>query len=116
MVLHLGCGANLQIPSRFVAKGATRVCSVDLSHAACRIVRTGLKKKGEESWKYVAVMDAEQLGFPSESFHVVFGRASVHHLDLEAISEELFRLLKPGGQAVFIEPLGVIRRSTDIAG
>ena len=49
------------------------------------------RRRASQSWKYVAVMDAEQLGFPSESFHVVFGRAIAHHLDLEAISEELFR-------------------------
>lgn len=45
MVLHLGCGANLEIPERLLEKGATRVCSVDLSQAACRAVRAGLKKK-----------------------------------------------------------------------
>lgn len=107
MVLHLGCGANIEIPKRLLEKGATRVCSVDLSQAACRAVRAGLKRRDSSSWKYVAVMDAERLGFPSESFEVVFGRAIAHHLDLEAISEELFRVLKPGGQAVLIEPLGV---------
>jgi SAM-dependent methyltransferase len=106
MVLHLGCGGNLEITKRLLEKGATRVCSVDLSEAACRAVRAGFKKKDEPSWKYVAVMDAEQLGFHSECFEVVFGRAIAHHLDLEAISEELFRILKPGGQAVLIEPLG----------
>lgn len=107
MVLHLGCGSNLEIPNRFLERGAMRVCSIDLSPVACRAVREGLKKKNKASWKYVAVMDAERLGFASESFDVVFGRAIVHHLDLEAISEELFRILKPGGQAVLIEPLGI---------
>jgi SAM-dependent methyltransferase len=107
MVLHLGCGANLEIPSRLLKKGATRVFSVDLSQAACRAVRSGFKKKNDASWRYVAVMDAEQLGFASNSFEVVFGRAIIHHLDIERISEELFRILKPGGQAVLIEPLGI---------
>ena len=52
-------------------------------------------------------MNAEQLGFASASFDVVFGRAIVHHLDLDSIMEELFRILKPGGRAVLIEPLGI---------
>ena len=107
MVLHLGCGSNLEIPNRFLERGAQKVCSIDLSSVACRAVRDGLKNKKEESWRYVAVMDAEQLGFAAESFDVVFGRAIVHHLDLDAISAELFRVLKPGGQAVLIEPLGI---------
>jgi SAM-dependent methyltransferase len=107
VILHLGCGSNLQMPSRFLEKGATRVFSTDLSSIACRVVRDGLRKRGDTSWKYVAVMNAEQLGFASDSFDLVFGRAIVHHLDLNAIAEELFRILKPGGQAVLIEPLGM---------
>jgi SAM-dependent methyltransferase len=36
---------------------------------------------------------------------VVFGMAILHHLDLDLVSKEVRRVLKPGGRAVFKEPV-----------
>jgi SAM-dependent methyltransferase len=36
---------------------------------------------------------------------VVFGMAILHHLDLDLASKEVFRVLKKGGKAIFLEPV-----------
>ncbi len=51
-------------------------------------------------------MDAEALGFENDSFDVVYGSAIIHHLDGTRAMEEIVRVLRPRGKAIFVEPLG----------
>jgi SAM-dependent methyltransferase len=51
-------------------------------------------------------MDAQNLTFPDESFDVVLGGAILHHLELNKALMTIRRVLKAGGSAIFIEPLG----------
>lgn len=51
------------------------------------------------------LMDAHRLEFADESFDIVYGGGILHHLDFEVAAREVFRVLKPGGTCVFIEPL-----------
>ncbi len=57
-----------------------------------------------------AAGDAFDLSrYDDGSFDLVFGQAALHHLshDLDGISREVLRVLKPGGRLVFIfEPMG----------
>ena len=46
------------------------------------------------------------MTFPDASFDLVFGRGIIHHLDLESCFSSISRVLRPGGTAVFWEPLG----------
>jgi len=50
-------------------------------------------------------MAAECLGYPSESFDLVLGVSILHHTDAFAAGAEISRVLKPGGRALFLEPL-----------
>ena len=52
------------------------------------------------------VADAMATGLPDASFDLVFGSGIVHHLDTERSLREIARLLRPGGIALFWEPLG----------
>jgi SAM-dependent methyltransferase len=52
------------------------------------------------------VADGEDLPFPDGAFDAVWGNAILHHLDLARAGRELYRVLKPGGVAVFCEPWG----------
>ncbi len=52
------------------------------------------------------VMNAEELSFDDESFDAVIGSGIVHHLDMATSMAEFARVLRPGGRALFLEPLG----------
>src|SRR3546814_16824046 len=52
-------------------------------------------------------MNAEAMTFPDDSFDLVFGSGIIHHLDIDRAFGEIARVLRPGGRAVFIEPLGL---------
>jgi SAM-dependent methyltransferase len=51
-------------------------------------------------------MNAESLDFEADSFDLICGTAILHHLDLNRALAELARTLRPGGMALFMEPLG----------
>jgi SAM-dependent methyltransferase len=51
-------------------------------------------------------MPFETLEFPDGFFDLAFGDAILHHIDLDRSGAELARVLRPGGRASFIEPLG----------
>jgi SAM-dependent methyltransferase len=53
------------------------------------------------------IMDAHQLLFDDEQFDFVFGGSILHHLDLAPALDEICRVLKPDGMAMFREPLDV---------
>lgn len=53
------------------------------------------------------LMDAHDLKFEDETFDMVFGAAILHHLNLVQALDEIYRVLKPNGKILFIEPLGV---------
>lgn len=48
---------------------------------------------------------AEMLPFQDGAFDAVLGKQILHHLDLQIAIPEIARVLRPGGRAVFLEPL-----------
>ena len=50
--------------------------------------------------------NGELLPFADRSFDRIWGNAVLHHLDVRIAGRELFRVLKPGGLAIFCEPWG----------
>jgi ubiquinone/menaquinone biosynthesis C-methylase UbiE len=50
--------------------------------------------------------NGECLPFADASFDRVWGNAILHHLDVHLAGDELFRILAPGGTAIFAEPWG----------
>lgn len=52
------------------------------------------------------VMDAHRTDFADNTFDLIVGQSILHHLDWTTAIQELQRILKPGGKAIFTEPLG----------
>ncbi|MCP3976909.1 MAG: class I SAM-dependent methyltransferase [bacterium] len=100
-VLEYGCGPG-GFASR-LAKGGAQVVAIDISPEAIRQARKRTRKRLDVE---LLEMNAEAMDFPDEDFDMVCGTGILHHLDLARAFSELDRVLKPGGRALFIEPLG----------
>lgn len=102
-VLEFGCG-----DSSYAVKlnqwGGT-VTAIDISDEAIEETRKAVAEAGFLNATTLLRMNAEELEFPDESFDLVIGRAILHHLDLEKSYAAIARVLKPGGAAIFLEPL-----------
>ena len=102
-VLEYGCGAAIQ--GLQVAERARTLTGIDISDVAIAAAAQAAADRGLSNTRYL-VMDAEDLSFPPGSFDVVFGRGIIHHLDLRRCFASINRVLRPGGRALFWEPLG----------
>ena len=103
-VLEYGCGINSD-GLALAAEGA-RVTGIDISPVAIEESNGLAKEQGLTDRVAYHVMNAEELTFPDNSFDLVCGIGILHHLDLEKGYSEVARVLRPGGYAVFHEPLG----------
>lgn len=104
-VLDYGCG--LGMTTTLLARSGARVTAFDLSPESVRVTRLRAQANGVGDRVEALVAVGEQLPYASESFDIVFGKAILHHLDVRWGSQELYRVLKPGGKAVFVEPMGM---------
>ena len=102
----LELGACLAGAGLDLARSGTDVTAVDISPATVEQARANAAALGLEDRMDLRVMDAEDLDLPDDTFDVVCASAVIHHLDLERAIPEVVRVLRPGGQAVFAEPLG----------
>jgi SAM-dependent methyltransferase len=101
-VLDYGCGHGMA--SVVLARRGARVTAFDLSASYLAEARARAAANGVEV-DFVQA-DGERLPFAAGSFDAVWGHAVLHHLDLRKAGRELFRVLRPGGGAVFCEPWG----------
>lgn len=102
-ILDLGCGMG-DASIYFALKGAD-VYAVDISSGMIGLVKKLAKNKNLSHRIKAVVMVAEKLKFPENKFDFVFGNGVLHHVEIGAAINEIYRVLNPGGTAVFIEPL-----------
>lgn len=100
VVLDYGCFTGDLYPQLAPHKPA-RVVGIDISQQGIEQARA--RFGGAVEYR---VMDAHHTGFPDGTFDLVVGRSILHHLDWEPAIQEVCRILKRGGVAVFTEPLG----------
>ena len=103
-VLEFGCGPGFFAP--YLAQRGASVTGIDISETAIAQAQERAREQGVTGNLDLKVMNAEALEFPAQSFDLVCGVAILHHLDLDRAYAEIARTLKPGGRAVFLEPLG----------
>lgn len=96
-LLELGCGNGAL--SRFLIRRNVEVASIDIAPKACLF----LSKTDSRSQPIVAC--SEILPFKSEIYDFVTSYVALHHFNLSLCLPEIYRVLKPGGRAVFMEPL-----------
>ena len=102
-IVDFGCGSGAN--SVLLANRGAHVWAVDISEALVRIGRRRLAVNGRAGGAQFIVGSAHDLPLPDASVDIVFGIAILHHLDLDLVSREVHRVLKPGGRAIFQEPV-----------
>ena len=92
-VLEVGCGRG-HLTKAFADRGID-IVGIDANPQAAEVAAPGL----------VRHMRAEDLEFDDESFDLVIAVHAIEHIpELEQALAEMARVLKPGGQALFIYP------------
>jgi SAM-dependent methyltransferase len=102
-VLDYGCG-NGQNSLPLAIRGA-RVVGLDVSQDLLALARQRLGLHGVAHRATFLAGSAHDLPLPDQSVDAVLGIAILHHLDLSLAAHEVYRVLKPGGIAVFQEPV-----------
>jgi len=101
-VLEYGCGSA---PTLFDVTGFRTGKGIDISDLAVAQNNKQAEKDGLRNIRF-DTMNAEQMTFDDNSFDLVFGKGILHHLDIERSFSEIARVLRPGGTAMFLEPMG----------
>lgn len=105
-VLEYGCAeGGLSLSGLKLPEVACSLVGIDISDVAIETATQHALEAGYGNARFIA-MDAEAMTFEARSFDLVFGRGIIHHLDLDRCYAEIARVLRPGGQAIFYEPLG----------
>ncbi len=104
-VLEFGCGTGSM--SVMLAKSGAKITTFDLSSASIQVAKKRAEVNDVSDRVQLTVSAGERLPFASESFDIIFGKAILHHLNVTMSQFDLYRVLKPGGKGVFIEPMGM---------
>ncbi len=103
-ILEVGVGTGISLPEY---ARANRLVGVDLSEPMLRKARARVAAYALSNVELLAVMDAERLALPDESFDVVVAQyviTAVPHP--EATLDEFARLVRPGGEIVLVNHIG----------
>lgn len=103
-VLEYGCGPGTYAFS--LARNGAMVTGIDISEIAIAQAKERARNERVTENTSFEVMDAEDLRFSDHSFDLVCGRSIIHHLDSDQAFREISRVLRPEGEAIFLEPLG----------
>jgi phosphatidylethanolamine/phosphatidyl-N-methylethanolamine N-methyltransferase len=103
-ILEVGVGTGLSLPG--YARGNT-IYGVDISAPMLRKARDRVARLRLDQVEGLAVMDAENLTFPDESFDVVVAQYVVTAVPQpERALDEFARVLRPGGEIVITSRIG----------
>ena len=103
-ILEVGVGTGISLPDY---GRVNRLVGVDLSEPMLRKAAERVAAQKLDNVDALAVMDAERLALPDESFDVVVAQyviTTVPHP--EAALDEFARVTKPGGEIVLINHIG----------
>ena len=99
-VLEVGVGTGISLPQY---APHLRVFGTDISEAMLRKAKARVADLRLKHVEGLAVMDAEKLEFPDNSFYVVMAQYVVTAVpNPEAALDEFARVLRPGGELIIL--------------
>jgi 2-polyprenyl-3-methyl-5-hydroxy-6-metoxy-1,4-benzoquinol methylase len=101
-LLDYGCGMGEE--SIYFAKLGARVTAIDISDVGIATLRKRAQRHRLDVRAFE--MRCDPTSFASASFDRVHGMGILHHVGIETALAEVWRLLRPGGTGVFLEPIG----------
>lgn len=98
-ILEIGCGDG--VDSVRLAATSNRVWAIDLAENRIAHAQGNIAKHGLSERISARHMDAHDLEFPDGKFDLIVGNSVLLFLDREKFARECYRVLKPGGRAIF---------------
>jgi len=102
-VVDLGCGEGLN--TVILASLGARVLSVDISDKSLELTGKRAHANGVRENVTLVHSDAATIPVHDGTADRVLCAAILHHVDCVATAKQIRRILKPGGTAVFLEPI-----------
>ena len=103
VVLEYGCGDGVN--TLLLALRGAKVIAIDISPELIQVARQRLEVNHVEGDVKFIVGSAHDIPLPDKSIDIVLGVNILHHLDLKISAEEVWRILKENGRAIFQEPV-----------
>jgi phosphatidylethanolamine/phosphatidyl-N-methylethanolamine N-methyltransferase len=104
-ILEVGVGTGISLPD--YTNRTNRIFGVDISEPMLAKARERVTELGLTHVEGLAVMDAENMDFPDESFDVVVAQYVITTVpNPEATLDEFARVLKPGGEIILVSRVG----------
>lgn len=100
-VLECGCGDGKF--SVLLALAGARVDAFDISPVSVELCKRRADACGVGNDLRVLVADLESLPYLEKTFDIVCGTFILHHTDVSVAARNISRVIKPDGQAVFLE-------------
>jgi phosphatidylethanolamine/phosphatidyl-N-methylethanolamine N-methyltransferase len=99
-VLEVGVGTGISLP---LYSPNLRIFGTDISEAMLKKAKQRVAEGGLKNIEGLAVMDAEKLEFPDNSFDVVMAQYVVTAVpNPEAALDEFARVVRPGGELIIL--------------
>lgn len=103
-VLEVGVGTGISLPQY---GRSTRLVGIDISDAMLDKARARVRDGRLSNVEALAVMDAEAIAYPDDSFDVVVAQYVITAVpNPEAALNEFARLVRPGGEIVITTRVG----------
>jgi|SRR5579872_2832301 len=102
-LLNYGCGTGSS--ALIYANLGYTVWAFDIAEGLIDIARRSAQQHGLGERTIFSAQPAESLDYDDDSFDIVVGEDVLHHVELARALPELYRVLKPGGAAIFKDSL-----------